>query len=41
MVWSRRKFMEASVKAGGLAPEVEEQVLAYFDNAATHLINQP
>jgi hemoglobin len=35
------RHMEASVKAGGLEPEVEEQVLAYFDNAATHLINQP
>lgn len=35
------RHMEAAVKAAGLAPEVEEQVLAYFDNAATHLINQP
>jgi hypothetical protein len=27
------------VEAGGLPPEVEVQVLAYFDNAATHVIN--
>jgi hemoglobin len=33
------EHMVASVREGGLAPEVEEQVLAYFDNAATHLIN--
>jgi hemoglobin len=31
--------MAASVREGGLTPEIEEQVLAYFDNAATHLIN--
>jgi hemoglobin len=31
--------MAASVREGGLAPEVEEQVIAYFENAATHLIN--
>jgi hemoglobin len=31
--------MQAAVRAGGLPPEVEAQVLAYFDNAATHLIN--
>jgi len=35
------RHMAASVRAGGLEPEVEEQVLAYFDNAATHLINRP
>jgi hemoglobin len=31
--------MDAAVRAGGLPAEVEEQVLAYFDNAATHLVN--
>lgn len=31
--------MDAAVRAGGLASEVEAQVLAYFDNAATHLVN--
>jgi hemoglobin len=33
------EHMSASVREGGLAPEVEEQVIAYFENAATHLIN--
>lgn len=28
-----------SLAQGGLEPEIEEQVVAYFDNAATHLIN--
>jgi len=32
--------MDAAVKLGGLEPEVEAEVLAYFDNAATHLINR-
>jgi hemoglobin len=31
--------MRAALAQGGLAPEVEEQVLAYFDTASTHLIN--
>jgi hemoglobin len=31
--------MAAAVRAGGLPPEVEDHVLAYFDNAATHLVN--
>ena len=31
--------MAAAVESGGLDPEVAEQVIAYFDNAATHLIN--
>ena len=31
--------MAAAVRAGGLPAEVEAQVLAYFDNAATHLVN--
>jgi hemoglobin len=31
--------MAAAVRAGGLPPEVEAQVLAYFDSAASHLIN--
>jgi len=31
--------MNAAVAAGGLDADVEEQVVAYFDNAATHLIN--
>lgn len=35
--WARH--MADAVRAGGLPPEVEEQVLAYFENAATHLIN--
>lgn len=33
--------MEAAVRAGGLAPADEQQVLDYFANAATHLINHP
>jgi len=35
------RHMRAAVRAAALDPEVEEQVLAYFDNAATHLINHP
>ncbi len=31
--------MVSAVESGGLEPEVAEQVIAYFDNAATHLIN--
>ena len=31
--------MGAAVRAAALPPEVEGQVLAYFDNAATHLVN--
>jgi len=31
--------MDAAVRAAALPPEVEAQVLAYFDNAATHLVN--
>ena len=33
--------MATAVRAGGLEPGVEAEVLAYFANAATHLINQP
>jgi hemoglobin len=32
--------MEAAVRGGGLQPEHEAEVLAYFANAATHLINR-
>jgi hemoglobin len=32
--------MRVAVEAGGLAPAAEAQVLAYFDDAATHLVNQ-
>jgi hemoglobin len=31
--------MAAAVRSGGLSEEVEEAMLGYFDNAATHLIN--
>jgi hemoglobin len=31
--------MDAAVRAGGLPPDAEAQVLAYFANAATHLVN--
>ena len=31
--------MCAALAEGGLEPDVEAQVVAYFDNAATHLIN--
>ncbi len=31
--------MAAAVRSGGLPEEVEEAMLGYFDNAATHLIN--
>jgi len=31
--------MAAAVRAGGLEPELEAQMLSYFDMAATHLIN--
>lgn len=31
--------MAAAVRGGGLAPEVEQEMLAYFDKAATFLIN--
>ncbi len=37
--WMRH--MTDAVAAGGLAPDVEEQVVAYFDDAATFLINTP
>jgi hemoglobin len=32
--------MTAAVRAGGLEPDVERQVLEYFEMAATHLVNQ-
>lgn len=35
------RHMEDAVKRGGLAPEVEAEVLEYFDTAADHLVNQP
>lgn len=31
--------MATAVRAAGLAPELEAQLLAYFESAATHLIN--
>ncbi len=31
--------MAAAVRSGGLSEEIEEAMLGYFDNAATHLIN--
>ena len=31
--------MRAAVAQGGLAPEIEAEVIAYFENASTHLIN--
>jgi hemoglobin len=33
------RHMEAAVKAAGLVPEAEQQLLDYFAMAATHLIN--
>jgi hemoglobin len=33
--------MAAAVRGGELAPEVESEVLAYFERAADHLVNQP
>jgi hemoglobin len=35
------RHMAAAVRAGGLDPEVEAQVLDYFERAANHLVNQP
>src|SRR4051795_10186579 len=35
------RHMTDAVRSAGLPPEVEHEVLAYFDNAATHLINHP
>lgn len=31
--------MNTAVKAGDLSPEIEEQMLEYFEMAATHMIN--
>lgn len=36
--WLHHMF--AAVKVAALASDVEEEVLAYFDNAADHLINR-
>lgn len=33
--------MSASVRESGLAPELEERLLAYFRMAADHLVNAP
>ncbi len=33
--------MTAAVRAGGLEPDDEAQVLAYFEMAAAHLVNAP
>jgi truncated hemoglobin YjbI len=33
--------MAAAVRAGGLEPEAEREVLAYFERAANHLVNRP
>jgi hemoglobin len=35
------RHMEAAVRSGGLEPDVEQQVLAYFEMAARHLVNAP
>jgi hemoglobin len=35
------RHMAEAVRSGGLEPEVEDQVLAYFEMAATHLVNRP
>ena len=35
------RHMADAVRAGGLAPEDEEEMLAYFAMAATHLVNHP
>ncbi len=35
------QHMAAAVQAGGLAPDDEAQVLAYFEMAATHMVNSP
>ena len=32
--------MNTAVRETGLPPEIEAHVLAYFDNAANHLVNQ-
>jgi hemoglobin len=34
------RHMAAAVVAGGLEPEDEAEMLAYFESAATHMINQ-
>jgi hemoglobin len=33
--------MAAAVRAGGLDPDVEREVLSYFEMAANHLVNRP
>ena len=33
------RHMADAVRGGGLPPEVEASVLAYFESASTHLIN--
>ena len=33
------KHMLAAVRGGNLHPEIEQRMVAYFDNAAQHLIN--
>jgi len=35
------RHMTDAVQGGGLDPDAEQQVLDYFEMAATHLINQP
>jgi hemoglobin len=35
------RHMAAAVQAGGLASSDETEMLAYFANAATHLVNAP
>lgn len=43
--WAERdawyNTMEAAVKAGGLSPEDEKEMLDYFNTSATFLINRP
>jgi hemoglobin len=43
--WAERdawfRHMEAAVKAGGLSPQDEAEMLQYFNTSATFLINRP
>lgn len=43
--WAARdawfRHMEAAVKAGGLSPEDEAEMIQYFNTSATFLINRP
>jgi hemoglobin len=35
------EHMAAAVRGGGLDPDVEREVLSYFEMAANHLVNRP